>query len=342
MKNEMTRYLLTRAGACLLLCLLMSRGYGQAQPVKRLHIGDTMPPLVWRLLNSRDSSFDLGKVHSRLTILSFWTPECSFSAGQLGTLYRLEQTFPQNVTILPVAFDGGQAGQTQRYLTSHAGTPDAVQTRTALEPAPFSESGLYSRLPFVGLPQNVWLDTYHVIRAITDHLPLTEQNIRRGIDEDVFPAELKEYDFSFDGTSPLLVNNNGGADSTFSYRSLITPYNPRISLGEFRQRTESRTRIAIGNSVPLALLQEAVLGSDTTGRLPSYDPMYKRVVNRVTKNDLFGTAWYDLPEDENEWAIALRKRQAFCYDLVLPPSFSYQQAYRKMKEDLCAFFSTLR
>ncbi|MBE7178312.1 MAG: hypothetical protein INR69_18070, partial [Mucilaginibacter polytrichastri] len=312
---------------------LCAKGQGSSP---RLHIGDTMPEMTFHMLGYKDTLLHTADLTKKLTILSFWTPICSVSSGQLPVLNRLQEEFPDDLQIVTVGFNGREEGTVQKFLADSTSTAKGLHLPVALQPA--HNPTLYPMLPFMGLPQNVWLNDKHVILAITDQFALTPARIQRAIRGEVMSLELKDFDTTYSTSKPLLVNGNGGADSEFIYRSLITPYKPLLSMGEIQERTDRYTRVAAGNATPVLLLLDAASGSDSTHRLPGYDPMNKRLLNLVTGNDLFGTAYYELPMEEGEKAEALRKRQLFSYELMMPPSFSYPSAYHKMLTDLCDYF----
>lgn len=312
---------------------LAAEGQGGTE---RLHVGDTLPDMSLPVLGYKDTVLHTADLTKKLTVLSFWTPGCPVSSGQLPILNRLQAQFPDDLQIVTVGFSGREEGSVPKFLADSTSKAKDLRLPVVVQPA--RNPPLYPMLPFMGLPQNVWLNEKHVILGITDNLALTPEHIRHAIRGEKLSLALKDFDTTYDAGKPLLVNGNGGADTDYVYRSLITPYKPLLSMGEIQNRTDRYTRIAAGNETPVLLLQIAAAGSDSTGRLPSYDPMSKRLRNLVSGNDLFTTFWYDLPPAEGERAEALRKRQLFCYELMVPASASYATAYHKMLTDLCDYF----
>src|SRR5262249_40588528 len=143
------------------------------------------------------------------------------------------------------------------------------------------DSSLFARFGIYSIPDIFFVDPNGVIRAITDSDQLTEEKIDsliKGEDPDLKvvknEAENKVVN-KFNINKPFLIHGNGGPDSVFMKRSVLTGYQQEITnpLFNYRDRPlgfQSDKKILIINQ-QLEKLYLAAYG-DT---LPSFFPTDK-------------------------------------------------------------------
>ncbi len=316
-----------------LFSLIHTYSYPQIFPLRALHVGDTLPGLELQVLNGGLTRVTLPDTVHRLSLLSFWSPSCSFSTGELYRLARLQQSYPA-MDILPVGFDVEQGTTVEEFITLKRKTKKPVPLRTGVQSV--RDSVLTRLFPFRGVPHYVWLNEKGIVLGITDDLAVNTRNIEAGLRGEPMHLALKYFDPSFDAFKPLLVNGNGGNDSTFVYRSLFTSYNPGIDLPQIAITDSVKTRIAVGNMTPYGLILAALSGIPNMFGKLGYDPLRKRVLIET------GSRLFDLKRQESLQHDDTRRteyqQQEFCYELLLPSEFSVEEGYRKMLADVCSFF----
>ena len=308
---------------------------GQGQKLKALQVGDTLPPISLKLMNATQQSISLPDSSHKITVLEFWSPSCSFSTGEMYRLSGLQKEFEKDIAILPVGFDSQIGGTVADYVQEKQESAKPLPLATAVQT--FTDTLLRRLFPYHGVPHYVWLNQSGRVLGITNDLPVNENNMQKLLRDEPVHFALKYTDTSFDTFRPLLVNGNGGSDSAFEYRSLITGYKPEISMLQIALRDSTATRIATGNTTPIGLIQMAASGLTGYGDKIGDDPLSKRLLVETPDKrfDLRRQEW--LQKDDSH--LDELWQQYFCYELLLPPSFSVQDAYGKMMEDMGAFFN---
>jgi thiol-disulfide isomerase/thioredoxin len=184
-----------------------------AQQTKPLHIGDKLPDLVISgIINQTSDKVHLNELYKdRLLIIDFWATWCTPCLREMAFLDSLKAKNPNAFAVLMVSTE--QKDVVERFLKrtriSHANLNIAA-----------SDTTLASLFPHNKLPHNIWVDQQGIIRAITSILEVNASNIltfknRR----DFTDLKTKKDNQNF---SPSKEFHLG--DSTFTYRSIISPY----------------------------------------------------------------------------------------------------------------------
>lgn len=71
-------------------------------------------------------------------------------------------------------------------------------------------------------PTYIWIDRAGIIKAITGAADITERKLTVFLKDQPIPEKSETN--SFDSNRPYLVNGNGGTDSNFLYRSILTEW----------------------------------------------------------------------------------------------------------------------
>lgn len=81
----------------------------------------------------------------------------------------------------------------------------------------------YYDIPFV--PLYVWLDESGIVKAVTGPDEITADNIEAFVHDRLTFMPFKEAPVTFDDAELLLIGGNGGADTSFLFRSLLSLWN---------------------------------------------------------------------------------------------------------------------
>lgn len=195
----------------------------QSPPIKPLAIGDTLPDItITNVYNYPSSTVHFSDLKGKLVILDFWATWCGSCINAFPKMEKLQARFPDELQVL---------------LVNAASTNDDFQKVNALFkrkevltgyktglPYILEEEQLASFFPYRYLPHYVWVDTNRVVIAITGSEEVTESNIRKVLEGSSVSFHTKSDDFVFDRNKPLFVAGNGGGDSSFKYRSVMSGY----------------------------------------------------------------------------------------------------------------------
>ena len=137
----------------LAVCLVAITGNGQ--PLKALHVGDTLPAVSLTLVNGTNHTKVLPDSNYALTLLAFWSPSCSFSASELYRLAALQKQVP-DTRLLPVSFDVRQGSTVEQFIERKRATAKAVSLASAVQTS--TDSLVTTLFPFRGVPHYIWLN----------------------------------------------------------------------------------------------------------------------------------------------------------------------------------------
>jgi len=302
----------------LLACISCALNAGaQLRPLK---IGDAVPDITFTMVNFTKPQVKLSDFKGRLLILDFWSIWCGSCIHAMPGLQQLQEQLGDKIMVLPVCFSFTRE-QVQAFFDKRNGTPREINLPSAV-----CENGgsvLDSLFPTKYFPREIWIDTGGILRAITESAYVTKENIEKMLQGGTaLPEQVSQLDF--DAAKPLLVANNGGSDSSFIYRSMITGFIDSIA-GSARQHNKQFTRLFIANTDITSLVKMSLAHRVN-------DIYNKQVAWEVKDRSLYIRPVYDT-------SFTRRMQQtAHCYELILPPSFSLGEAYDIMYEDICRFF----
>jgi thiol-disulfide isomerase/thioredoxin len=293
------------------------------EPLLRpLSVGDTVPPLKLPVMvQYHKESVSLSEFRGRFLLLDFWSTSCKSCIQAFPKLEKLQKDYGDRLTILPVSFLQPKE-RLLAFLQKREQAGHTISLPSAVYPT--LENELSRLFPSDGYPHIIWISPRGVIQAITGSAQLTEQNIRNWITSGNIELEVKNPPLPFNRNIPLLLQGNGGSDTAFSYRSLITPYinGIRTYLLE-KQVTGKYIRLFIANASVTEMLKECMGWR--------FDTHNKQMVFEV-KNP----AEYNRPSNTGGHP---KKENLYCYDLVLPSSFSLEDALGYMQQDISRYFA---
>lgn len=299
-----------------------------------LKIGDQLPDLaVGKIYNEPYiTSARLEDFKGKPLILDFWHQYCSECIKEFNRLMELKKRFGDSIAILPVTFQS--EASVRAFFSGRKKLGRGITLPTVVE-----DTLLRQLFPHNGDPHEVWIDKDGVVRAITDALVVTEANVEKLLKGERLELPLSYTDPDFTWDKPLLLDGNGGPDTAFVHRSIITRYNPVIKAVEYQRADSVATRIAVGNQTPVTLIKLAAGNSNLfgeDGKIFEYDFLNKRILLHTTQQRFLED--YNEVMNDYEKLEKFKRNNMFCYETIFPAGTPLQEAYEDMLGDLEVFF----
>lgn len=182
-----------------------------------LKIGDQVPDvLISKQINYPTKSAKLSDFKGKLLILDFWATSCGACIASMPRLDSLQQQFKDRIMILPVTYE-----KTEKILAFQQSNKFL---RGLKFPSVVEDTVLQKIFPHRMLPHDVWVDEQGKVIAFTEAWQITAETISKQLSGTKMNSVMKVDVMDYDSRKPLLVNHNGGNDSLFRYRSIITGY----------------------------------------------------------------------------------------------------------------------
>ncbi len=194
-------------------------------PAKRLQIGDQVPDVIIpKVVNYKTNQVRISDFAGKVLILDYWFTGCKPCIASWPKLLDLQAQFADQVQILLV-----NPMQDQSIVN---GFIEDWQQRSGREftlPSVTSDTVLSRILPPSGYPTVVWIDGQGIVKAVTDGIDLSEDNIKAVLsNEDIGTKTLVETSNFLDPSLPLYVNGNGSSGIALEWTSSISKYDERI------------------------------------------------------------------------------------------------------------------
>ena len=292
-----------------LLLLSQVKLYAQTTAVKPLNVGDTLSPaLLGKALSH--STIPVQPLAGKALVLDFWATWCGACLKAFPGLQSLQNAFngQLQVVLVNAASTGDEANSIQTTL-------QALEKRTGNSislPVLVKDTVLAASFPYTLLPQSIWIDSNHVVKAITTAEEATPGNIQKLLNGEPLDVIAKKDVLDFDKSKPLFTDGNATAGNALLYRSTITRYIEGI--GAFAGKTVTEdgelTRFYMLNR-PLASLYTTAFGITTPPNRTFYN-----ISNR-----------HLLEADEKD------TNRLYCYEIITPPS-DRQKLLALMQDDL--------
>ncbi|HXB28984.1 MAG TPA: TlpA disulfide reductase family protein [Puia sp.] len=183
------------------------------------NIGKLCPDFkLTNLVNSKKKQVTLKDFRGKWLMIDFWANGCPACVEKMPKVNRLQQMFRKDLTVLLIGYNDYQYDRhiKKMYLQ--------IQDRLHLQMLAAFDSVLLRRWNAYSLPHIYLIDPMGVVYTITPGVDLDSAKIRQLIDGKKPSFQLYGYTRKYDWQHPLLINNNGGPDTGFVYRSLLTRY----------------------------------------------------------------------------------------------------------------------
>jgi thiol-disulfide isomerase/thioredoxin len=180
-----------------------------------LKVGDYVPGVILdHVLNNNGHVLNISDLKGKLLIIDFWATSCSGCIMAMPRLDSLSAQFGDKLFILPVTPDSGirvtQFQRTNKFL-------GGKKFLTVVE-----DKSLHSLFPHRLLPHEVWIDGKGKVLGISEVSDVTAANIELVLASKGVFFGTKQDNLAYDKHKPLLVAGNGGSDTIYRYRSVIT------------------------------------------------------------------------------------------------------------------------
>jgi thiol-disulfide isomerase/thioredoxin len=290
-----------------------------AQPVRELKIGDTLPSLVVNYLeNNEIKTKQLSSFYkSRFLVLDFWATWCAACIKSMSSADSVVDRFNNQIQLLPVTYEDHKT--VQQFVLRNK-----LLNKLNLNYVVGDSLLMGGYFKFSVLPHDVWIDTNGVIKAITYPDEISYDNLVSFINNSKLSIEEKVDDVSFDFFKPFKVE-----DSLILYRSLLTRYLPGVSnyIGgtiypEYHEDSKMN-RFAAVNKDFLSLFYAAYSyghGSINFSRVELY------VKDSVSLNPF--------PKNKELPSRKLVQKYCKCYELILPDEVTDTVLYARLFDEL--------
>lgn len=216
---------------CIAYLLLLSfimismRSQGQIAQAGYPMLGEVVPPFKLtevKYYNKAELSSD--DLKGKYVILDLWTKSCASCIQAFPHLDTLQKKFKDKLLIILVGLDWGDVRKEYELYRNAFDLQLVSAYDSVLHQPPFN--------PLTTL-SSYWIDPEGVVKAISSHVDITEQNIRSFMagknfsHEDNSVETLTAEKSAYDEKRPLGLNGNGGgSDEDFLYRSLLSEWKP--------------------------------------------------------------------------------------------------------------------
>jgi len=177
----------------------------------------------------RKNSVSLGQLRGTHFILDFWSIGCSSCIEGFKKMNLLQRKHTETLQFFLI-------GQDHFGRNSPAGTAkttyEKYRQRWNLELPVTYDSASFRQFNVTSVPTCFWVDDKGVLKAVTTSAELTEDNITSFVSGNPIKRILLENATdlqSFNSRQPLLIGGNGGPDSAFLFRSVLSKWNRQTS-----------------------------------------------------------------------------------------------------------------
>ncbi len=158
----------------------------------------------------------------RWLILDFWSSSCVSCIKSFPKINSLRKQFNNKIEFILIGYNDDHI----ELLF------EKFKKKFELQLPVVYDTNLFKVFEIPSVPHIVWIDNNGIIKAITTSHELTTDNLQSFLTGDQLNLAVKDNKISMDEKSkafyydkPLLINGNGGNDTKFLFRSLLTPMN---------------------------------------------------------------------------------------------------------------------
>ncbi len=271
----------------------------------------------------RDSIVSLQGHRQKGLILDFWSQGCLTCVQSFPKVNSLYNKYKEKVDFLLV----GLENKTIEKIYSKYKNKQGLNMPYAFD------SAVFKNLLIQRVPTYVYIDTAGLVAGIGCPIGLDAENIEAFIrHKPINIPMLFDDETEFDYRKPLQVSGNGGPDSVFLFRSLLTGFNSLVPpIGPpCINKVYCRNQIMVGN-IDLRSLYDLAYG-DTIFHVP----------NLYEKNS-YGTYWIqpvlELEDSSLFSSDGAKRKNLFCYNTRIPENKATTRLLQTiMQRDLSNYF----
>lgn len=201
------------------LTILFCQGYNvQAQNMtEEIRIGDKMPDILMQsIINQKKNTVSLRELHeNKLLIIDFWATWCKPCLQEINFLDSLKRMNPKKFSVLMVT------SESKKKIESFLSKKSNRDINTSNLILATNDTLIRKIFPHREVPHNIWIDSLGIVRAITSGSSVTTHNILNFNTIDADQLKLKSDRMDFDAAKEFHIG-----DTSFTYRSIITPFIP--------------------------------------------------------------------------------------------------------------------
>lgn len=318
-----------------LLSIFMLKGlYSQSvnSQLKEPEVGRLCPEFVLNKIDFyKNKKVSMSDLKGKWVVLDFWSKLCTGCIASFPKISQEQMEFGDSVQFIMITRDT-ITGERELYANYH-------NKLNLTMPSAF-DNDLFRSFNVGQLPHIIIIDPHGIVRAITTSVPSSKirelMNGENPIFRQASYANRKDQlgKFKHNYKAPFLIYGNGGVDSNFIFRSLLTqwePNNPRFeneSMLKSQEYAKSCGRFEIiGYSVAI-LYRAAYLGKTKVRRDDTclYGKFFPNPVFEVEDSSLLR---YDMATGKN----------VYCYSLSVPASKATEKHMMQvMQNDLKNYF----
>jgi thiol-disulfide isomerase/thioredoxin len=309
------------------------------QPVK---IGEKVPDFVFtKILQYSQPTAKISDFKGKALILDFWSIGCHVCIAAFPKMHELQEKFADRITILPVSFYN-PGKDIDKFIAKRKGTKFALKLPTVVQ-EPRVDTTLRQLFPFYGMPHEIWIDKDGIFRAQTDHYFVNEDIINKFLKGEPINWVMKITDLSaFDKETFSESKEPNKLSVLYKFKSILSGYQEGKSVPPSYNK-DSLIRITMPNQSILALINYSLGGAVNYVSGSTYnldEPFSSDVFQKRQSLEVRNPAKYlRSPTSENDTLFARwAKENTYCYELILPKEFSWNEAFDFMKQDIQRFF----
>lgn len=173
------------------------------------------------LENPEIKNISLASLKGRFFIIDFFSLGCSSCFASFPNVNTISNRFKDSLSIFVVGY---KFGNVKQVFADYA-------KQFSLGLQSFYSKSIFEQYRILGVPYVVWVDDRGVVVAVSSSEDITEDNVRRFISHAPFKfwdrsynADVKRSKSKLD--RPIYVGRNGGSDTAFQYRTIISQSKP--------------------------------------------------------------------------------------------------------------------
>lgn len=292
----------------------------------------------------------LSDMQGKYVILDFWTPGCTACIDTFKKIELIKESFGDKVEFFAIGID--RLGKNGTDIAKR--TFQKYRKRWNLSFPSAYDSALFKMFDVKAVPYSVWIDDKGVIRAFTLSTDINAENLNALLAGKTIKSRYRlkggvPIAEKFNYHKPLLINGNGGSDSSFLFRSVLAQWNPNTA-GYWQPFITSVNTIWSGveknrvqlNGVSLSQLIEISYG-DTISHLPPSYYGYEEKIEKMMELSSYENYWIkpvlelkDTSDFVYSWETG---ENVYSYSLIVPEKRATAAYMRNvMQRDLLSYF----
>jgi thiol-disulfide isomerase/thioredoxin len=216
----------------ILLLLVMGSIYIKAQEreLQYPEVGKPCPNFTLQdVQHYSKSMLSVKDFKGQYVIFDFWSKTCMSCIKSFPHTNQIQKQFKDNLNMVLVGYADKENQIKPLY--------EKLQSKYQLQLIAAFDSTTMKRIipPGQGVPHLIWVDKEGIIKAITSSDDLNEDNIKKFITKRDFDVEDRSFKgmqrekLAYNPDKPFLINDNGGTDTSFNYRTLLVEWKPGMS-----------------------------------------------------------------------------------------------------------------